>query len=214
MTQRKLNFFDKLLTEADCALRVITNKTNTASRPSPAQACEEAELDGEQERHAAGLMRVNHSGEVCAQGLYRGQALTAKMATVKQDMEQAALEEVDHLAWCEQRLSALHSRPSYLNPLWYSMSFALGAGAGLVSDRLSLGFVAATEQQVCEHLESHLEELPDNDQQSRAVVEEMLIDEAKHASTALQAGGLSFPGPVKQTMSLVSRIMTKSSYRL
>ena len=159
-------------------------------------------------------MRVNHSGEVCAQGLYRGQALTAKMPTVRQDMENAALEEVDHLAWCEQRLSALNSRPSYLNPLWYGLSFSLGAGTGLLSDRLSLGFVAATEQQVCEHLENHLEELPDADTKSRAVVEAMLTDEARHASNALQAGGLPFPSPIKQGMSLVSRIMTKSSYKL
>ena len=214
MTNRRISALDKLLIEADNALRVVVNRTNTATRPSPAQHCHSSGLDDQQKRNAAGLMRVNHSGEVCAQALYRGQALTAKMPTVRQDMENAALEEVDHLAWCEQRLSALHSHPSYLNPLWYAMSFSLGAGAGLLSDRLSLGFVAATEQQVCEHLESHLKELPEADTESRAVVEAMLADEARHASNALQAGGLPFPGPIKQVMSLVSKIMTKSSYKL
>jgi ubiquinone biosynthesis monooxygenase Coq7 len=213
MTKRKLSFLDQILVEADNALRVFANETSTATRPSPAQQCDESQLNAAQERHAAGLMRVNHSGEVCAQGLYRGQALTAKMPAVRKEMEQAAVEEVDHLAWCEQRLKAVQSGPSLLNPLWYAMSFSLGAGAGLLSDRLSLGFVAATEQQVCEHLESHLKELPEADQKSLAVVEEMLVDEGKHASGALRAGGLPFPSPIKQTMSLVSRIMTRSSYR-
>ena len=214
MTKRKLSFLDQILVEADNALRVVANKTNVTTRVSPAQQCKENQLSAEQERHAAGLMRVNHSGEVCAQGLYRGQSLTAKMPVVRQEMEQAAIEEIDHLAWCEQRLTALHSRPSLLNPLWYAMSFSLGAGAGLLSDRLSLGFVAATEQQVCEHLESHLRELPETDQKSRAVVEEMLVDEGRHAGGAIRAGGLPFPGPIKYAMSLVSRVMTSSSYRL
>ena len=214
MTKRKLSFLDQILVEADNALRVVANKTNVTTRVSPAQQCKENQLSAEQERHAAGLMRVNHSGEVCAQGLYRGQSLTAKMPVVRQEMEQAAIEEIDHLAWCEQRLTALHSRPSLLNPLWYAMSFSLGAGAGLLSDRLSLGFVAATEQQVCEHLESHLRELPETDQKSRAVVEEMLVDEGRHAGGAIRAGGLPFPRPIKYAMSLVSRVMTSSSYRL
>ncbi len=214
MTKRKLSTLDKLFIEADNALRVIVNRTNNATRPSPAKQCEASELDSEEQRHAAGLMRVNHSGEVCAQGLYRGQALTAKMPAVRQDMENAALEEVDHLAWCEQRINALNSHPSYLNPLWYGMSFGLGAITGLLSDRLSLGFVAATEQQVCEHLENHLIALPEADKESRAVVDAMLTDEARHANGALQAGGLPFPGPIKQTMSLVSRVMTKTSYKL
>lgn len=214
MTKPKLSFLDQILVEVDNALRVTVNKTNTAIRPSPGRLCQTLTLSTEQERHAAGLMRVNHSGEVCAQGLYRGQALTAKMPAVRKEMEQAASEEVDHLAWCEQRLKALHSRPSLLNPLWYAMSFSLGAGAGLLSDRLSLGFVAATEQQVCEHLANHLKELPEEDLESRAVVEAMLVDEEKHASVALKAGGLPFPRPIKRAMSMISRVMTSSSYRL
>ena len=214
MTKRKLTPIDRILIQADNALGIIAGKAALPERPSPAQAYEEAQLDDTQKRHAAGLMRVNHSGEICAQALYQGQALSAKLPGTRKEMEQAATEEVDHLAWCEQRLKELHSQPSYLNPLWYLVSFGLGAGAGLLSDRLSLGFVAATEQQVCQHLESHLVELPAQDQKSRAIVEEMLIDEAKHATGALQAGGWPFPTPVKKAMSLMARVMTRSSYKL
>lgn len=214
MTKRKLTPIDQILIQANNALGVIAGKAPLPERPSPAQAFDEAPLDDTQMRHAAGLMRVNHSGEVCAQALYQGQALSAKLPGTRKEMERAAREEVDHLAWCEQRLKELHSQPSYLNPLWYLMSFGLGAGAGLLSDRLSLGFVAATEQQVCQHLENHLEELPERDQKSRAVVEEMLVDEAKHATGALQAGGWPFPTPVKKAMSLMARMMTRSSYKL
>ena len=214
MTNRKLNFFDRLLSEADQALRTVGGRVKPAAHPSPATSQLDQPLDEQQSSHAAGLMRVNHSGEVCAQGLYRGQALTARKTSTRKAMEQAASEEEDHLAWCAQRLEELDSHPSYLNPLWYAASFGLGAGAGLISDRLSLGFVAATEQQVCEHLESHLQKLPAQDTRSRAVVEQMLIDEGEHASQALAAGGVTFPEPVKKAMSLVARAMTSSSYRL
>ena len=214
MTKRKLTPLDQILVQADNALSVIAGKTPLPSRPSPAQPYEETQLNSTEQRHVAGLMRVNHSGEVCAQALYNGQASTAKLSTTRKAMEQAAIEENDHLAWCEHRLTELDSQPSRLNHLWYAMSFGLGAGAGLISDRLSLGFVAATEQQVCQHLENHLEELPANDQKSRAVVTEMLIDEEKHATAALQAGGLPFPSPVKKAMSLVAKLMTTTSYRL
>jgi ubiquinone biosynthesis monooxygenase Coq7 len=159
-------------------------------------------------------MRVNHSGEVCAQALYQGQALTARLPEVRREMEAAADEEMDHLAWCEARLRELDDHPSYLNPLWYGLSFGLGATAGAISDRLSLGFVAATEQQVCKHLDSHLARLPEQDTASRAVVAQMLEDEARHAHTALDAGGIPFPAPVRGLMSLVSRVMTETSYRL
>jgi ubiquinone biosynthesis monooxygenase Coq7 len=159
-------------------------------------------------------MRVNHAGEVCAQALYQGQALTAKLPEVGEQMEHAAAEEIDHLAWCEERIQELGGRTSALNPLWYAMSFGIGAGAGLISDKLSLGFVAATEDQVCAHLQLHLEELPGNDQKSRAIVEQMLEDEARHAQSALDAGGHQFPAPVKKLMTLVSAAMTGSSYRL
>lgn len=211
---RQLNAIDHFITHADRALRTLSNATQQAERPSPAMHIAEHDLSLEEKRHAAGLMRVNHSGEVCAQALYQGQALTAKLPQVRADMEHAAAEEIDHLVWCQERLDALHSHPSYLNPLWYGLSFAIGAGAGLVSDKISLGFVAATENQVCKHLQKHLEELPLQDEKSRAVVTQMLQDEARHADMALTAGGYEFPGPVKGLMTLVSKVMTKASYRI
>ncbi len=214
MTHRKLNFIDRLLREADRALRTVSGETRSCTRPSPAKSRQDQPLAERQAAHAAGLMRINHSGEVCAQGLYRGQALTARKTSTRQAMEQAAAEEEDHLVWCAQRLEELDSRPSQLNPLWYAASFGLGAGAGLISDRLSLGFVAATEQQVCRHLESHLDKLPLEDTKSRAVIAAMLVDEGRHATQALKAGGLAFPEPVKKAMSLIARVMTASSYRI
>ena len=215
----QLSVVDRLIVQADRALRTLAGASDlTAERPSPASRLHETELNeqlNEQEkRHAAGLMRVNHAGEVCAQALYQGQALTAKLPGVRTEMEKAAAEEVDHLVWCQQRIDELGSHTSYLNPLWYGLSFAIGAGAGLVSDRVSLGFVAATEDQVCLHLNSHLAKLPEQDVRSRAVVEQMLEDEARHADAALAAGGMDFPAPVKVMMTLVSKVMTFSSYRL
>ena len=215
----QLSVVDRLIVQADRALRTLAGASDlTAERPSPASRLHETELNeqlNEQEkRHAAGLMRVNHAGEVCAQALYQGQALTAKLPGVRTEMEKAAAEEVDHLVWCQQRIDELGSHTSYLNPLWYGLSFAIGAGAGLVSDRVSLGFVAATEDQVCRHLNSHLAKLPEQDVRSRAVVEQMLEDEARHADAALAAGGMDFPAPVKVMMTLVSKAMTFSSYRL
>ncbi len=211
---RQLNAIDQFIVRADRALRTLVAGEQFADRPSPAKNIAEAELSPEEARHAAGLMRVNHAGEVCAQALYQGQALTAKLPHVRAEMEKAAAEEVDHLVWCQERLDALNSHTSYLNPLWYGMSFAIGAGAGLVSDKVSLGFVAATEEQVCNHLQHHLEELPTRDAKSRAVVTQMLRDEARHADMALSAGGMRFPTPVKGLMTLVSKAMTKTSYRL
>ncbi len=211
----QLSFVDRLIVQADRALRTLAGASDlTAERPSPATTLYETELNEQEKRHAAGLMRVNHAGEVCAQALYQGQALTAKLPDVRAEMEKAAAEEVDHLVWCQQRLDELGSHTSYLNPLWYGLSFAIGAGAGLVSDRVSLGFVAATEDQVCQHLNSHLAKLPEQDARSRAVVEQMLEDEARHADAALAAGGMDFPAPVKVMMTLVSKAMTFSSYRL
>lgn len=215
MSQRALSFVDKLICGVDRALRTTVPGTSTANRqrPTPNQAPENT-LNEQESRHSAGLMRVNHSGEVCAQALYQGQALTARLPRVRQEMEQAADEEIDHLAWCEQRLNELDSHTSVLNPLWYGLSFGLGAVAGWASDRISLGFVAATEEQVCRHLRDHLERLPTDDLASRAIVQQMLSDEARHAHTALQAGGHDFPAPVKAAMSAVSRLMTSTSYRL
>lgn len=210
---RHLSLIDNFIINADRALRTLAAGSDmTCERPSPAHPLDEAELDDSERRQAAALMRVNHTGEVCAQALYQGQALTAKLPHVRSEMEKAAEEEIDHLVWCQQRIDALGSHTSYLNPVWYGLSFAIGAGAGLVSDKVSLGFVAATEDQVCKHLHSHLEQLPDTDLRSRAVVEQMLEDEARHADMALNAGGYNFPAPVKGLMTLVSKAMTKTSY--
>jgi 3-demethoxyubiquinol 3-hydroxylase len=205
---------DRLLLQADMALRTLLPFSGQPSRPSPAIVQTEVELDVEQARHVAGLMRINHTGEVCAQALYQGQALTAKLPEVRAAMEHAADEETDHLAWCEQRIRQLGSQPSVLNPLFYGLSFGVGAVAGLISDRVSLGFVAATEDQVVKHLDEHLQQLPPEDGKSRAILEQMREDEAQHATSALEAGGLRFPAPVKLGMTLLSKVMTKSTYRL
>lgn len=214
MSARNLTIADHLLSHMDKAIRTLAPGKVSHQRPSPANAMDEADMSEQERKHAAGLMRVNHSGEVCAQALYQGQALTAKLPHVREEMEHAAQEEIDHLAWCQERLENFGSHTSLLNPLWYGMSFGIGATAGLLSDKVSLGFVAATEDQVCKHLSDHLNELPPQDQKSRAVVEVMLEDEARHAHTALQAGGHRFPAPIKGIMTLVSKAMTTSSYRL
>lgn len=211
---RRLSFVDRLISEADTVLRTLGNRGNTAGRESPAEGHEEALLSEQERQHVAGLMRVNHTGEVCAQALYQGQALTARLPTVREEMQDAAAEEVDHLVWCSQRLRELDSRPSLLNPAWYGMSFALGALAGAVGDKVSLGFVAATEERVCQHLKDHLRELPEDDHRSRLILQQMLEDEERHGNNALAAGGLDFPRPVKDAMSLVSRVMTRSSYHI
>lgn len=211
---RYLSLIDNIIVSADRALRTLAAGEQFAERPSPANTVVAGELSAQEARHAAGLMRVNHTGEVCAQALYQGQALTARLPLVRAEMERAAAEEVDHLVWCKDRLDKLNSHTSYLNPLWYGLSFSIGACAGLVSDKVSLGFVAATEEQVCQHLQAHLQDLPEQDSKSRAVVSQMLEDEAHHADMALQAGGLRFPAPVKGLMTLASSLMTKTSYHL
>ena len=214
MSQRRLTFVDRLITEVDAVMRTVTNSGHTAQRPSPADGHVDAQLSDSERKHAAGLMRVNHTGEVCAQALYQGQALTAKLPTVREEMEQAAAEEVDHLVWCEQRLRELDSQPSLLNPAWYGLSFALGAVAGAISDKVSLGFVAATEERVCNHLRDHLKELPEEDRKSQLILQQMLEDEQRHGENALEAGGTDVPRPVKDAMTAVSQVMTRSSYRL
>ena len=200
MSQRRLTFVDRLITEVDAVMRTVTNSGHTAQRPSPADGHVDAQLSDSERKHAAGLMRVNHTGEVCAQALYQGQALTAKLPTVREEMEQAAAEEVDHLVWCEQRLRELDSQPSLLNPAWYGLSFALGAVAGAISDKVSLGFVAATEERVCNHLNDHLKSLPEDDRKSRLIVQKMLEDEQRHGDKALEAGGSDFPREVKDCL--------------
>ncbi|WP_062066234.1 2-polyprenyl-3-methyl-6-methoxy-1,4-benzoquinone monooxygenase [Cellvibrio sp. OA-2007] len=215
MPNRHLSLIDTFIINADRALRTLAAGSDmTSERPSPARPLSEADLSEAERKQAAALMRVNHTGEVCAQALYQGQALTAKLPVVRAEMEKAAEEEVDHLVWCQERIDALGSHTSYLNPVWYGLSFAIGAGAGLVSDKVSLGFVAATEDQVCKHLQDHLTQLPVGDARSRAVVEQMLEDEARHADMALSAGGYNFPTPVKGLMTLVSKVMTTTSYRI
>lgn len=214
MRQRRLSLLDRLITEADTVLRTITNQGHSAARPSPSQGHADAELSEPERKHVAGLMRVNHTGEVCAQALYQGQALTAKLPTVREEMQQAAEEEVDHLVWCEQRLRELDSQPSLLNPAWYGLSFALGAVAGAIGDKVSLGFVAATEERVCNHLRDHLKTLPEDDRKSRLILQQMLEDEQRHGENALEAGGTDLPAPVKDAMTAVSKLMTGSSYRI
>ncbi|MEO1081912.1 MAG: 2-polyprenyl-3-methyl-6-methoxy-1,4-benzoquinone monooxygenase [Pseudomonadota bacterium] len=209
---RRLTFLDRLICEADTVMRTLTSRGNTAGRPSPAQGHREGDLDETRRRHVAGLMRVNHTGEVCAQALYQGQALTAKLPTVREEMQEAAAEEVDHLVWCEERLRELNNRPSMLNPAWYGLSFALGALAGAIGDAISLGFVAATEERVCAHLRDHLRQLPEDDRRSRLILQQMLEDEERHGENALAAGGSQFPPPVKHAMTALSRVMTQSSY--
>lgn len=211
---RDYSRLDRILLQADSALRTLLPFSGQPQRPSPALLQPDASLDEQDTRHVTGLMRINHTGEVCAQALYQGQALTARLPQVRSAMEHAAEEEIDHLAWCEQRIRELGGRPSVLNPLFYGLSFGVGAAAGLISDRISLGFVAATEDQVCQHLDEHLTQLPPQDEKSRAILEQMRIDEEQHSSLALEAGGLRFPAPVKFGMTLLSKVMTKTTYRI
>ncbi len=214
MRQRRMSLIDRFISEADSVMRTITSQGHSAGRPSPAEGHSDTELAEGDRKHVAGLMRVNHTGEVCAQALYQGQALTAKLPTVRDEMQQAAEEEIDHLVWCEERLRELDSRPSVLNPAWYGMSFALGAIAGAIGDETSLGFVAATEERVCNHLKDHLQQLPEDDRKSQLILQQMLEDEQRHGENALEAGGTDFPGPVKDAMTKVSRVMTKTSYQI
>jgi 3-demethoxyubiquinol 3-hydroxylase len=209
-----MNPIDNLIVQLDQALRTLVPGSVAATRANPADGTEPATLSVDEQRHAAGLMRINHTGEVCAQALYQGQALTAKLPQVRSSMEQAAKEECDHLSWCETRLDELQSRPSLLNPLWYGMSFGIGALAGLAGDKWSLGFVAETEKQVVKHLEEHLQELPSTDDKSRRILEQMHSDEGKHATAALDAGAAELPALVKHAMGLMARLMKTAVYRI
>lgn len=211
----RLSLVDNLVSGIDLALRSLAPPAQRQSkRQSPAQGLTEQPLNTEEKRHVAGLMRVNHSGEVCAQALYQGQALTAQLAKIKAQMAQSAEEEIDHLAWCEQRLHELGSQPSILNPLWYLGSFMLGTLAGLAGDRWSLGFVAETEQQVSAHLQHHLKKLPAQDEKSKAILEKMHDDEIHHAHVAIDAGAADLPFALKKLMQGVSKLMTYTSYHI
>lgn len=211
---RKLSFIDSLCTSADNALRTLAGGYQTTNRPSPAANIEPTNLSADEQHRVAGMMRINHCGEVCAQALYQGQAITAKLPEVREKMEQSAKEENDHLHWCHQRLDELNTHTSFLNPLWYAGSFSLGALAGLAGDRWSLGFVAETERQVVKHLDKHLQQLPKDDQRSREILSVMKTDEQEHATAALEAGGAELPDAVKSAMSLMSKVMTKTVYYL
>jgi ubiquinone biosynthesis monooxygenase Coq7 len=202
---------DRLIAEFDRALRTVSSVAD-ASRVSPAEALPEAELDAQDRRHAAALMRVNHVGEVCAQALYQGQALTARDPHARQALERAASEEEDHLAWSAQRIAELGGRTSLLNPLWYAGAFTIGTIAGALGDRWNLGFLAETERQVEEHLSGHLQRLPQADSRTRVVVEAMRADEAQHRDTALEMGAAELPRPVKRAMRLASGFMTRIAY--
>ncbi|KLT72442.1 2-octaprenyl-3-methyl-6-methoxy-1,4-benzoquinol hydroxylase [Neisseria arctica] len=204
---------DKLIPHIDTVLRTLFAPATT-SRPYPDAGLEEGELSEAEKRHALGLMRVNHVGEVCAQALYQGQALTARDKTNREALQHAAYEEVEHLAWTEKRVKELGGRTSLLNPLWYAGSLAIGVGAGLLGDKWNLGFLEETENQVTAHLEEHLQGLPEQDVKSRAIVAQMRLDEMQHAEMANHFGAAPLPLPVKEMMKLTSKIMTTISYRI
>ncbi len=212
---RKISRLDRLLIEADAALRTLkTPKKRECTRETPAALIPDTSLSTSEKKHVAGLMRINHAGEVCAQALYRGQALTAKLDSVRDQMNEAAIEEIDHLAWCEMRLQELASKPSMLNLLWYTQSWLIGAFAGLIGDKWSLGFVAETERQVTAHLEHHLNRLPPSDQKTKAILSQMKSDEMAHAELAQHAGAADLPPLIQQLMCAISKLLTKSCYYL
>lgn len=202
---------DRLIIEFDKGLRTVLAEAQTV-RPFPDRSCIEHPLEAHEKRHAAALMRINHSGEVCAQALYNGQALTARNPATEAALREASQEETEHLAWCEKRIHELGSHKSLLNPIWYTGSFAIGALAGALGDKWNLGFLAETENQVGKHIENHLQKLPAQDEKSRAILEQMKVDEAKHATTAITHGGAPLPWPVKLAMKISSKVMTKTTY--
>lgn len=211
---RDITPLDRILIRLDEALRLSTGTTPAANRPNPAADLPDLELEARTRQHVAGLMRVNHAGEICAQALYAGQAATARDSRVREAMQQAADEEIDHLAWCQSRLEELDSRPSLLNPFWYAGSFAIGAMAGLAGDKWSLGFVRETEIQVEAHLQQHLDQLPPEDARSQAILDQMKTDEAEHARMAEDAGAAELPRPIRSAMALTSGIMKALAYRI
>jgi ubiquinone biosynthesis monooxygenase Coq7 len=211
---RDITPLDRILIRLDEALRVSTGTAPSSTRPNPAADLPDLELEVETRQHVAGLMRVNHAGEICAQALYAGQAVTARDSKVRESMQQAADEEIDHLAWCESRLDELSSKPSLLNPLWYAGSFAIGALAGLAGDKWSLGFVRETEIQVEAHLQQHLQRLPAEDARSQAILDQMKSDEAEHARMAEEAGAIELPRPIRSAMAFAAGIMKALAYRI
>ncbi|NDU85045.1 MAG: 2-polyprenyl-3-methyl-6-methoxy-1,4-benzoquinone monooxygenase [Ferrovum sp.] len=202
---------DRILGEFDRTLRTLAAPA-LGTRSNPARGLPEADLDDATRQHTARLMRINHTGEICAQALYQGQSLTARIPANREALRCASAEEVDHLAWCEGRIHELGGRTSYLNPLWYAGSLALGVAAGLAGDRWNLAFLKETERQVERHLAGHLAQIPEADQRTRAIVEQMKVDEAGHAELAQSLGAAEFPPPIKWAMRLSSKLMTRSVY--
>ncbi len=211
---RRYSLADRILVGLDRGVRTVFGRPPVSGRDYPAAAHPHAELGAEESREVARLMRVNHAGEVSAQALYQGQALTARLPGVRDKMEQAALEENDHLRWCAQRIDELGGRTSVLNPVWYAGSFAIGALAGWTGDKWSLGFIVETERQVVEHLGGHLSRLPAADGRSRAILQQMKEDEMHHGTVALEAGAAPLPAPLRGLMRLVSKVMTHTAYRV
>jgi ubiquinone biosynthesis monooxygenase Coq7 len=211
---RQYSLLDKICIGVDQALRALTNQAHTSGEAYPAGATTDETMTDTQRKHSAGLMRINHAGEVCAQALYHGQALASRRNDVQEKMQQAALEEGDHLEWCKRRLDELDSHTSYLNPLWYAGSFCIGMAAGMIGDKWSLGFVVETERQVIKHLSSHLALLPTSDQRSYKILERMESDEAHHRDQAMHAGAQELPGYIKSVMALSSKVMVKTAYYL
>ena len=209
-----MDVIDSLIIEADKMVKTLFGRPETTARSIPGKDIDEQGLTQQEQVSSSRLMRINHAGEVSAQALYQGQSVTAKLPEVRQAMEQAAIEENDHLVWCQHRINELDGRTSLLNPLWYAGSFALGAIAGKIGDKWSLGFVAETENQVIQHLEEHLESISEHDQKSRAILEQMKLDELHHGAVAMEAGGAELPQPIKRVMGIMSKVMTKSSYWL
>lgn len=214
MTNRTLTALDRLIGQLDQALHTVFGPAPVPGRASPAAGKADAELSAAERELAGRLMRINHTGEICAQALYQGQAATARLPEVRGKMEQAAQEENDHLAWTEERIRELGGHTSYLNPLWYAGSFAIGALAGVIGDKWSLGFVAETERQVVRHLEGHLQKLATQDNKSRAILEQMREDEGRHATVAIESGAAVLPQAVRQAMRCSSKIMTGTAYWL
>lgn len=212
MNQRQLTPIDRLLASANNALRTVAAPAGRSARANPAAHIIDADLDTRQKRHAAGLMRINHAGEVAAQALYQGHATVARDKQVEAQMQHAADEEFDHLAWCEQRINELGEDVSKLSPFWYAGAYAIGAASGILGDKWSLGFIAETERQVCAHLDSHLESLPPEDVKSRAIVEQMRDEEEAHGENARDAGAAELPAPVKRLMRITAKVMTKTAY--
>lgn len=209
---RNYSPFDQFVMQVDNTLRTFAGTGTTTTRSYPAKSIDEVELQEKERKHSAGLMRVNHSGEVSAQALYQGQVITAKDPLIREKLQQAAIEENDHLKWTHTRLQELGSHTSIVNPLWYTGSLTLGAFAGALGDKWSLGFLAETEHQVVRHLDSHLDRLPGGDARSRAIIEQMKVDELKHATTAIENGAEELPFVVRKLMAAMSKIMTVTSY--